>query len=250
MLVSLKAEFLKLFTVRSTYILSGLSFLLIILISFYFEGYRGVTGSAASTLTETALMEIVSNTAGMIVIFISLIAILLMAHEYRYNTIMYTLTSNTRRTKVLASKSLAVIVFAVGMGLIATAFSIGCYYFGLSLRDAVLPQQNFDWLVVFGKTAVYFSIYALVGLLLAVLVKGIVGAIMFFFIAPVTIEPLLSIPLKDNAVYLPFTMFDSIMGAGIIQSDLSPARILSFSILYIIVLWVIAWTVFLRRDAA
>lgn len=250
MLSSLKSDFLKIFTIRSTYILSGISFLLIILMSFYFEGYRGVTGTAASELTETALKELVGNTAGMVAIFVSLVGILLMAHEYRYNTIMYTLTYNTSRTKMLISKSIAIIVFSVCLGILTALFSIACYYVGLSLRDAALPTQDFNTFAIFSKTALYFTIYGLLGLLLAVIVKSVVGAIAFFFIAPVTVEPLLGIPLKENAVYLPITMFDSIMGAGILQSNLSPTRIITLSIFYIVILWFVALAIFLRRDAS
>jgi len=40
MLVALKAEFRKLFTVRSTYILTGLAILFVIFFAFYIEGYH------------------------------------------------------------------------------------------------------------------------------------------------------------------------------------------------------------------
>lgn len=249
MIATIKSEFLKLFTVRSTYILTLLALVFIALLNLYFEGYRGNSGSPAANLESTAVREIVANASGMVAVFIAIISILLMAHEYRYNTIMFTLTANTHRTRVLLSKSLAIVTFGVVFGVLAMAFAVGCYFIGLELRDAVLPAQQFDVLFTLGKVTLYFTVYSLIGLLLAGLVKGVVGAIAFFFVAPITVEPLLRLVLKDNAAYLPFTMFDSIMGAGLIQSKLSTTRIVLFSALYIAIAWLITWILFLRRDA-
>src|SRR5690606_21230234 len=132
------------------YLLLMLSLAMIVLFAFYFEGYRGNTGSPASTLAPTALQEIVSNGAGLAVLFSSVIAILFMAHEYRYNIITYTLTANARRSNVLLAKFLVMVGFGVLYGLLAVGVAIGSYFLGLSLRDAALPPQEFDVLVHIG----------------------------------------------------------------------------------------------------
>lgn len=249
MIPALKAEFRKLLTVRSTYIMALIIALLTVLVNLYFEGYRGVTGSAASNLAPNALQEIIINQAGTAAVFIAIISILLMAHEYRYNTINYTLTITASRTKAFVAKSIAAATFGTVFGLAMVGFAIVCYYIGLSIRGASLPAQDLVIATTIAKLVLYFGIYALVGLLLASVIKNLVGAIAFFFIVPVTVEGLLSQVLKENTAYLPFTMFDSILGAGFITSKLSIARIITFSLLYIAIAWLVSWQLFLRRDA-
>ncbi len=249
MTTTLKSEYLKLLTVRSTYITMLLAFLLIALFSFYFEGFRGVTGSPASTLQTTAIREIIVNSAGLVAAFITIVTILLMAHEYRYNTINYSLTLVASRTKFLLSKSIVAVTFGVVFGFLGVFFALVCYFVGLSLRDATLPAQQINYLEFVGKGALYFAVYALIGLILATIIRSLVGAIVFFFIVPVTVEPLLGAVLKNNTGYLPFTMFDSIIRTGVIKSELTASKIAIFAVIYIIIGWIIAWLLFMRRDA-
>jgi len=217
---------------------------------FYFEGYKGNTGTAASKLTGNALQELVGQAAGIGALFVSIIAVLFMAHEYRYNTIMYTLTINARRTKVLLGKLITITIFGVLFGLAVVLFGIASYYLGLQFRDATLPAQNFDALTQFGRVAAYYAGYALVGMLLATLLRAVVGAIAVLLLLPTTIEPLLgNLLLKDNAAYLPFAALDNIMEASVIKGNISTGTALLVSAAYVTVGWLITWYLFLRRDA-
>lgn len=245
----IKSELRKLFSLRSTYILIFLSFALIVLFAFFFEGYKGNTGSPASTLQSTALHEIVANGVGLGITFASIIAILFMAHEYRYNLIMYTLTANVRRTKVLFAKMLTILLFGIGYGLLASLLALGSYLLGLSLRDAILPAQDFNVLSEFGKVIFYSAGYILIGMLIAAIVRSVVAAIAIFLMVPTTLEPLLSLVLKDNSKYLPFTTLDSTVGASVIQNTLSPKNAIILSCVYLVAAAIITWIVFVRRDA-
>lgn len=250
MIHSLKAEFRKLFTVRSTYVLIGISFALIILFAFYFEGYKGNTGSPAATLTTKAYLEIVTNGVGLGIIFASIVAILFTGHEYRYSTIMYTLTSNARRTKALAAKLVAICVFCAGYGVLAILIALGAYTVGLSLRDATLPAQDFNLFTELGRVAFYCVGYALIGTLIALVTKSLVVAIAALLIIPTTIEPLLSLVLKENAKYLPFTAIDSTIGAAVMsQNALSPGKAMALTGVYLGIGLAITWVLFVRRDA-
>lgn len=246
---ALKAEFRKLFTVRSTYILLALSLALIILFAFFFEGYKGNTGSPASTLQPDALHEIVANGVGLGVIFVSIIAILFMAHEYRYNTIMYTLTANVHRTKALFAKLITISLFSVIYGMAAAIIALGSYKLGLSLRDATLPPQDFNALAELGKIAFYCAGYALIGMLIATITRSVIVAIATILIFPTTIEPLLGILLKENVKYLPFTALDSTVGASIAQNTLQPGSAMLVSLGYLAVALAVTWLLFVRRDA-
>lgn len=93
----------------------------------------------------------------------------------------------------------------------------------------------------------------MIGLVLAVLFRQIVAIIVTLFLVPSTVEPLLSMLLKDNAKYLPFTALDSVItGSGTTATGnaalSAAAGAVTFGI-YLAVLWVVTWIVFLRRDA-
>lgn len=249
MLPTIKSELRKLFTIRSTYILIILSLALTVLFAFYFEGYRGNTGSPASQLAPSALSEIITNSAGLSVVFASIIAILFMAHEYRYNLITYTLTANAKRSRVLFVKLLTITIFSVAYGLLAVLFAIGSYMAGLSLRGADLPPQDLNLMAEIGKIAFYYMGYALIGIMIATIARSVVAAISILLIVPVTIEPLLGLVLKENSKYLPFTALDSTVGASISQSVLSPGGAIILTCLYLSAGVLVTWLLFLRRDA-
>lgn len=245
----MKSEFRKLFTVRSTYILIILSAFFVILFAGYFEGYKGNTGSPAAKLEITALHEIVVNSAGLGVIFASIIAALFMAHEYRYNTIMYTLTANAHRTRVLLAKVITATLFGIAYGLLIFGLALGSYQLGLTLRDATLPAQNFELLNELGKVVFYYAAYALAGLLIATVARSVLVAIASLLIIPTTIEPLIGLLLKDNAKYLPFASLDSVINISALQNALSSGTAMVVASLYLAAGLVITWALFMRRDA-
>lgn len=249
MINTIKSEFRRLITVRSTLVVSLIAAGFIALVSFYVEGYWGQSGSAAGQATSQAISEIFKNSAGMAALFISVIVILQVGHEYRYNTILYTLTANARRTQVFLSKLLVLGLFAVLMGFIMAWFGVLAYRLGLSFRDVSLPAQDFSFGVEMFRLAVYSFAYSMVGFLLAVLLKSVISAIVILLIFPTTVEPLLGVLLKDNSVYLPFSTFDHILGVAARQTDFDPNKAMVVSFVYIGVLGLITWLLFVRRDA-
>lgn len=249
MIPALKSEFRKLFTIRSTYILIIFSLLLTVLFAFWFEGYKGNTGSPASTLQPTALKEIFTNSGGLGVLFASIIAILFMAHEYRYNMITYTLTANANRTKVFLTKFGTIAVFGALYGLLIVGVALLSYMAGLALRGADLPAQQFELLPQLAHVAYYYLGYALIGIIFATLTRSVVAAIATIFLLSATIEPILNLWLKENSKYLPITAIDSTMGTSILQNGLTPGVAVVVSAAYIAFGVVVSWLLFLRRDA-
>ena len=249
MINAIKSEVRKLLTVRSTYVIMLLALALVTLMAFYVEGYWGKSGSPAGSLAPTAVNEILVNTAGLAALFISIVSVLQVGHEFRYGTIAYTLTANSRRTKAFFAKGLVLTVFAIIFGMIVAAYSVISYKIGVSLRGASLPPQDLNLSLLLAKIVLYAIVYGLFGYFLTVIVKNIIVAIAVLLILPSTVEPLLSILLKDNAKYLPMSTFDAILGAetGRVGQASGPAMILS--VVYILVIGLIAWSLFLKRDA-
>lgn len=250
MLGSYKSELLKLTTIRSTYVVTAIGLFFVAVACFWVEGYKGISGSPASELTPSALTEIVGQGAGIGALFTMIIAILFTAHEYRYNTIQYTLTSNVHRTKVLLIKVTSVILFTLILGLIFTLTGIALYYFGLSLRDASLPAQEIDILTTFARLAFYFTGYTLLGTLIAVATRSVIAAISTMFLFPAMIEPLLGLLLKENSKYLPFMALDSVAGTSIASTPLTTNEAVLVSCAYLLVGLLFTWILFTKRDAS
>lgn len=248
MIAALKAEFRKLLTVRSTYIITLAVVALTIFVAGYIEGWQL---SAADLHKPDQFSGDVLGALNL-TIFGAIVGILLMTHEYRYNTIMYTLTASNSRSKVLLAKVVAISAYALFLTVIVCFLSpvmsnVGVHLHGHTLVPQTLHVGNLIWRSLF-----YGWAYGLTGLLLAMLVRVQVGAIVALFLIPSLVEGLLGQLLKHNVVYLPFTALDQVIGntppqAG--STPLAPGKAaITFSI-YLVVGWIVAWILFVRRDA-
>ncbi len=250
---SLRSEFRKLLTVRSTYVMLALALLLVGVMAFWVEGYKGISGSPASVLGTGAIEEIVRNTALTASTFGTIVAILIMAHEYRYNLITYTLTLTGSRTKVLLSKIITMVAYTLVFTLICGICGVVFYYLGVSSRGAALPPQDIDWLYMAGRIVFYNVGQVLLALLITVLVRSVTAAIAIFFLFPATVEPLLGLLLNERAVYLPFAAFGQVVAAPgsetMVQGQLTVVQAIVVCSIYLVAGWLVTWQVFLRRDA-
>src|ERR1700722_15604919 len=180
MKAALKAEFRKLLTVRSTYFVTALVTVFVIFIAFYVIGWR----SSPSDLHNH--LNLASDVTGALsmTIFGAVIAILLMTHEYRYNTIMYTLTSANNRSKVLLAKFITVSVYALFLATIIAVLSPVMAYLGIHAHGYTLVPQTLHYGNLIWRSLFYGWGYAMAGLLLAVLTRNQVASIAAIFVLP------------------------------------------------------------------
>ncbi len=249
MIASLKSELRKIWTVRSTYLLLLLSFVVMCIFAFWIEGVKAGESSKAVT-DPTKLASLMSDAITNLAFWGSLVGILLATHEYRYNTIMYTLTASRSRTKTLLAKVVAVSIYAVLFSIFVVVFAAALMLLGLTIKGHTLSHQviphDLWWRVIFEGWAM-----SMFGLLLAMLIRVQVGAFAAFFIIQVAIEPLAGLVLKDNRIYLPFLALQQVtalMGSDI-HHVLSHGRAALVVCAYLIVGWIVAWILFLKRDA-
>jgi ABC-2 type transport system permease protein len=252
MLDTIKSDIRKLFTVRSTYILLIVGTILATFVAFYVEAFWGKSGSPAGrmSLKPFAIHEVLAGAASLITTFLAIIAILQVGHEYRYNTIMYTLTASPSRLKVYLSKLLTLSIFSLLAGSLCVLIALGAYILGLSIKGAELPVQDFRILPELARMVFYLLAYGVLGVALGLLVRSLIVAITIIFIVPSMIEPLLGMVLHDNAKYLPISSLDQVMNSTTMQgAALSHNTAILVSGSYLLVLAVVALVLFLRRDA-
>jgi ABC-type transport system involved in multi-copper enzyme maturation permease subunit len=243
MITAIRAELRKLLTVRSTYILLICALLLGGFINFWAVGYKAGQGAINGTYLQDAVFGTLSGLS----IFAGLAAILLMTHEYRYNTIYYALTSARSRTKLLLAKILVVATYALVFVAILASISVLMIILGLHVGHHELVAQQFHWGELLWRTLFFTGGTSLFGLVFAVLIRSQIGTIVLYMFMPSTIEPLAGLVLKDKVAYLPFTALNNLMMPT--SSHMSYGKSAVVVLVWLLVGWVIAWLLFLKRDA-
>lgn len=246
MIAALKAEFTKLITVRSTYFLTIFVLAVVSFISFY---VIGIHSSPQYLLSSNFMQSTLFGEVQLVGVIAAVVGVLLLAHEYRYNTINYTLTISNSRTSVLASKFIVITIYSIVLCLVSIGLSIGLVHAGANLSGSVVGQQNYQ----FGQM-LWQSVYsvwgmAMAGLILTTLIRNLVGSIVILFVFP-NLEQLAGLLLKDNVGYLPFTALSGV--TPIAQAQMAVFSVAKSAIIfavYFVVLTIVAWQLFLRRDA-
>lgn len=239
MIPLLRSECRKLFSVRSTYVIAGGALLLVGFMSFYIEGLRGMAGR------EEWLLSLIGNVSTTISPFAAITAILFVCHEYRYNTITYTLTIANSRTKVLLAKIAVTLGYTFAFMLAAWLFAALAYAAGASLsphpdQSVVAPQIFWSEL---WRSAYFVLGFGMFGLLLAFLLRHLAGAMAALFIWP-AVEALVSPLLQHNARNLPLALLEQIH-VGVGSAGMAALLFLA----YLVAGWCAAWYLFLHRDA-
>ncbi|HEU4914848.1 MAG TPA: ABC transporter permease [Candidatus Saccharimonadales bacterium] len=243
MLATIKAEARKLLTVRSTYFIVAFALLLAGFVAFYAIGYK-----SGSVIPENGIQRAVFDVISVVPIFLAIIAILLITHEYRYNTISYTLTSSNSRMKVLLAKLLVVSVFTIAATLVFVAWIAAVTLLGVHMAGHRLLPQNFDYLEVLWKSVLFMVTGSLAGLVIGFLSRSVVFAIVAYFLIPTTVEPILNSLLKVNANYLPFMAQSQIL-IDDMPKAFSPLASAGVFTAYLAGAWIVAAILFVRKDA-
>ncbi len=247
MIATLRAEFKKLLTARSTYIWTGLTVLLIGFMSFYAFGY---SVSEPEILEPNYMMTMFSTVLATFVTIATILSILLVAHEYRYNTIMYTLTASPSRVRVLLVKIIVMITYATVVGAALLGISYIATKLGLSIKGVSMMAQDVPVWDTLWRFVSYTWGYVLVGIIIATIVRGLVGSIVLFFLFP-TVEQLSTLVIKDNAKFLPFRSLDSIISFNIDtgMAELTSKAALGVFAIYLVIGLIVAAVLFVKRDA-
>lgn len=248
MLATLKSEFRKLLSVRSTYILTSLVIVAVGLIAYFLLGREQEAMGATNPLF---LYDAMDTAVSFFATFATIVAILHMTHEYRYSTIGYTLTASRSRVRVIVAKTIVLVSYALVGGALVAVLGGLLAKAGVESNGLTLAAQTIDLWPIIWQLGSYVIGYTLIGLLLGMLVRSVVGAIVIFFTFPI-VEQMLTLLLKDNTKFLPFRSLEQIAAStqfGTSGQALTNAAALGVFALYFAVIGMIAMVLFVRRDA-
>lgn len=247
MINTIKAEARKIYSIRSTYIVLAFCLALEALFAFYITGWHT---PPESLLDAGYMVSQATSAINSLWLFVALVGVLLVTHEYRYNTIVYTLTAGKSRVRVLLAKFLVVSAFAIVCSLVFGWLSpllsqVAVNVRGLHLGAQTVPIWSLTW-----RMAVAGWGFAALSFFLAVIIRVQVGAIAAMFLIPSTVENLVGMLLKQNQVYLPFSSLNTLVTIADPSSPhISYARAAAVACAYIVSIGALAFFLFVKRDA-
>jgi ABC-2 type transport system permease protein len=212
---ALKFEWTRLKTLRSTYWLIGMGLAASALIAF-------VVGLAASDEPLNAeILAMALNGGAMfgipfMAVFMAIVGIFATGHEWRHGTVQPTLTALPQRSRLILAKLLVVSVTAVLATLASMLINLGVVFVfwgeAPGLFDAPLNEALPGYVL-------YTLIYAIVGLGLGLLFRGVPSALVVIFLMPLIIEGLITglamLPALDWLApvvkFLPFSAGSQLM---------------------------------------
>lgn len=245
MIAALRSELRKILTLRSSYVILGFATLIVLLMSGWAMGYKH------GPLDANFVSGIVTNTLQITSFLLGIVVLLHVTHEYRYNTVYYTLTLARRRTTVFIAKAAAATAVMFVGAIVLTALGVLSGLLGLAASGAVLGAQTIPWAELALKGGVYVWGAGMFALIIAFLVRNQVGAIVMYLFGLSTAEQLLSLLIKDNSAYLPFRSLESVLVQNWTpeMNTFSPEKSMVIVLCWIVASGLTAWLLFVRRDA-
>lgn len=240
----LKSELMKLLTIRSTYILLAIPVVLVGGITFWaeFKVGKGVT------LSSEILRNTVLSVLGTMSLFLIITSVLNMAHEYRYNTIMYTLSNTKARWQVLAAKALVISGYAVVFSLVVSLVTVVAILIATNARGDSVALQGFNPFDVIWRGLFYSVGTVLFALVITVITRSIVAALALILVGINAIEVLVALVLPNNYQYFPLNALSSVItSAG--GQYLEPSKGAVVTLIWLVFAWAIAAYLFITRDA-
>lgn len=260
---ALRYEWVRLRTLRSTYWLTGIALLVAGLLALPALGLTSNTDHPF--LTQQDYGDIITGGGGGVVflvsIFLGLIGVFTIGHEYRYGTIRPTLCAIPRRSTLMAAKLILVLGWVAVVGIVAQAlrYFIVWLILGSKFKHPFGGVNGRLWIGSIG----YMVVFALVGLALAGLFRSMPAAIVTLIVMPLIAENLIHGLLTIHALrsirglgkVLPFSAGGQIMsypsadGNGLKGQLVGPWAGAFIFIGFMSILMALAWTLFERRDA-
>ena len=258
---ALRYEWLRLKTLRSTWWLTGIALLT--------SGLLALTalGIHSGPLTLDDYGAVVTQPGLFFAsIFLSLIGVFSLGHEYRYGTIRPTLNAVPRRSILMTAKVAVVFCYVT---LIVVLCQVINYVVSVLILGSRLTSLGFApgfigrlWAGSIG----YIVVYALIGLALAGLTRSMPAAIVILLLFPLLAENLIKALLslsflssiRGLAKFLPFSAGQQIFSydptaandapSGF-RENLSPWTGALTYVIFMSVLLAICWVMFEKRDA-
>lgn len=241
---ALRAEWTRLRSVRSTWIVVSLAIVLSIGFSALIALVSGLTHESWNEDVRAAFDPVLTTNSGSLFGCITLIvlAVTAVTSEYSSGMIRTTFTTNPRRTQVFAARTTMVALFGMGIALatIPVMFLVSQPIFGHYGLETASITDGDTFRTVMTITLTQGLIYTMIPLSIAWLLRGAASAItasLGFLWLPWMLGPVLPDWVKENVVrYLPDVAANSL--SGINASD-TPQYLSQTPAIIVVCAWLI-----------
>lgn len=247
----LRAEVRKLRSVRTTWAMTALGFLLVIVSTsvYLFVEEVGGTFTGADEEVAAAIDQIGSNA-----IIVLIVAILAVTTEFRHKTIGRTLQITSSRARVLVAKvavaaGYGVAFFVMGLALVAVLVAVAAGIEGVSV------DVGGDVATALWRGPVGLVLNAALGVAIGALLRSQVLTLTLTLVWLFVAETLVNALVPEVARWLPFQALNALFlseetldqAAGAIQ-PLDPPVALAVFVAYVVLAGAAATTLLTRRD--
>jgi ABC-type transport system involved in multi-copper enzyme maturation permease subunit len=263
MIDALRFEWVRIRTLRSTYWLGAFAVVLTAAVAFIIAfATRNDSDALGSATVGEVLTGGGSFAIPFVPIFMAITGVFATGHEYRHGTIQPTLTTIPQRSVLLTAKIVIVAFAAILITLVSLVlnYGIGMLFWGEapSLADQPLNEALPGYLV-------YVVIYAVLGLALGQLFRGVPSALVILLVVPLVVETLIAglslVPaldwLQPSLKFLPFSAGGQLMATEAVNNNGDGPDFDYFDrwvsggvfAIFVAVILIVAWTLFKKRDA-
>jgi ABC-2 type transport system permease protein len=183
----LAAEFLKLRTTRTPWVLFGLAVLISGLIAAGFAGFGGLDAENEDT-PALALAQ----AASFFSILATVAGILLVTNEYRHGTVMTTFLAEPRRERVLGAKLVVALLTGAVFGLAGMAVStlVAAPWLAARGEPSLLGGELLEGS---GRVVLAYALSAALGAAVGAILQNQVGAIITVFVWFLVVESIIGV---------------------------------------------------------
>ena len=204
---SLRAEWIKLRSVRTTWILLGVGLLAEALLA----GLLPALASRSELGSERDVESLLTGT-GLLFTMVLVLGVLALTNEYRHRTVNWTFTTEPSRSRVVAAKLAMATALGLVAGVLFVAVNGGLGLTILSARDIALPATG-DVVASYAGSVVAMMLIAAFGVGVGAVIRhqvgAVVGSIAVFFV----LSPLAAL-LGDAGRYFPAQAFAALQSRG------------------------------------
>ena len=190
MIDALRYEWVRLWSIRSTYWLIGIALALQLMLTLIIAGQLPSSGPLSGGDDVFAVLVTIGASLGIAPLFVAyilgLVGVFSMGHEYRHGMIRATLTALPNRLMVLLAK---VVVAA----LLAGAAAVVCVLIAVLaalLFDVDLPTGDGFWSVTAG-TVIFAMLFTVSGLAFAAITRNQTAAVALLLLVPTVLEAII-----------------------------------------------------------
>jgi ABC-2 type transport system permease protein len=196
------AEFRKLWTVRSTWLLLGVAQLIVV------GGVSGLMVQRADPTSLTAQRGALGH-VGLVALFSLLLGIMAMAGEYRHRTITDAFLAVPRRSRLIGAKLVVAVVAGLGFGLVATLTALITTAIWQSAKGSSLSPDV--WRTAVGGIG-WNVAFAALGVGLGALITNLIAAVTAALAWLALVEGIVAQLIGGAGKWLPFALGSALDG--------------------------------------